>query len=120
MNQKKITIADDDPAILDAVAVMLEFAGYKVDCISDGNDLLAKDGPFTDLLLLDIWMSGTDGREICRQLKQNKTTANVPIVLISASKDIGRSALEAGADDFLPKPFDMEDLIKKIESHIHA
>ena len=99
-------------------SIMLEFAGYEVTCISDGNELLGKNEPFADLLLLDIWMSGTDGRDICRHLKQNKSTADLPIVLVSASRDIERSALEAGADDFLAKPFDMEDLIKKIELYI--
>ena len=118
MSQKKITISDDDLAILDAVSIMLEFEGYKVTCISDGNVLLTKEGPFANLLLLDIWMSGTDGREICKFLKNNKTTAQIPIILISASKDIEGSALNAGADDFLPKPFDMADLLRKIELHI--
>jgi CheY-like chemotaxis protein len=72
-----------------------------------------------DLLLLDIWMSGIDGRDICKELKQKENTKKIPIVLISASREIERSALEAGADDFLAKPFEIDDLLEKIEKHLH-
>ena len=116
--QKRIMIADDDPGILDAVGLMLEFEGYDVSSTLNGATLLNMDGEFPDLLLLDIWMSGHDGRDICRHLKQNQQTRNIPIVLISASQDIERSALEAGANDFLAKPFDMNDLLAKIAQHI--
>jgi CheY-like chemotaxis protein len=115
---KTIMVADDDPAILDAVGIMLEFEGYDVQSTTNGAELFAMTDGFPDLLLLDIWMSGSDGRDICKYLKQNPNTKNIPIVLVSASKDIERSAIEAGADDFLAKPFDMEDLIQKIERHL--
>jgi DNA-binding response OmpR family regulator len=115
---KKIMIADDDPGILDAVSIMLEYEGYEVKSTLNGADLLTMEGELPDLLLLDIWMSGTDGRDICRHLKQKTLTSTLPIVMISASRDIELSAMEAGADDFLAKPFDMDDLLKKIETHI--
>lgn len=117
--QRKIMVADDDPAILDAIGIMLEFEGYAVQSISNGTDLLTMTDQLPDLLLLDIWMSGSDGRDICKYLKRNPQTSNIPVVLISASKDIERSAIEAGADDFLAKPFDMDDLIKKIEQQLY-
>jgi DNA-binding response OmpR family regulator len=115
---KTIMIADDDPGILDAIEIMLEFEGYQVRSMQNGAALLTMENSFPDLLLLDIWMSGTDGRDICRHLKQRADTCKIPIVLISASKDIENSAIEAGADDFLAKPFEMDDLLKKIERHI--
>jgi DNA-binding response OmpR family regulator len=59
-------------------------------------------------------MSGFDGRDICRELKQRKNTRGIPIIMISASRDIERSAYEAGADDFLAKPFEIDDLLGKI------
>jgi CheY-like chemotaxis protein len=116
---KKIMIADDDPGILDAIGIMLEFEGYAVQSTPNGTTLLTMEDGFPDLLLLDIWMSGTDGRDICKHLKQKESTRNIPIVLISASKDIERSAMEAGADDFIAKPFDINDLLEKIEKHIN-
>jgi len=111
-------IADDDPGILDAVGIMLEFEGYEVQSTLNGSTLLNMESKFADLLLLDIWMSGADGRDICKQLKQKPATSKIPIVLISASKDIERSAMEAGADDFLEKPFDIEVLLAKIEGNL--
>jgi DNA-binding response OmpR family regulator len=114
---KKVMIADDDSGILDSLLIMLEFEGYSVSTTLNGATLLTMD-EVPDLLLLDIWMSGTDGRDICKQLKQNAKTSNMPIVMVSASKDITQSALEAGADDFIAKPFDMDELLQTIERNI--
>ncbi|RYE18710.1 MAG: response regulator, partial [Sphingobacteriaceae bacterium] len=68
----------------------------------------------TDLILLDIWMSGHDGRDICRELKRNSTTKNIPVLMISASRDVRQSALDSGADDFLEKPFEINTIIDKV------
>ncbi|MBI3883222.1 MAG: response regulator [Sphingobacteriales bacterium] len=116
-SKKTIMIADDDPGILDAVGLLLEFQGYEVIATLNCNKLLNDEQPLPDLLLLDIWMSGTDGRDTCKKLKEKTSTATLPIIMISASKDIGASAIAAGADDFLAKPFQMDDLLKKIEQY---
>ena len=108
-------IADDDPGILDAVEAMLEFGGYEVSSTPNGATVLELESNFPDLLLLDIWMSGTDGRDVCKQLKAQPKTKDMPIIMISASTELERSAKEAGADDFLEKPFDMDELLGKIE-----
>lgn len=108
-------IADDDPGIVDAVEMLLQFEGYNVTTTVDGATVLDMKEELPDLLLLDIWMSGEDGRDICRQLKAETLTKNIPVIMISASRDIAGSALEAGADDFLAKPFEMDVLIQKIE-----
>jgi CheY-like chemotaxis protein len=119
MNKAKtVMIADDDPGILDAVSIMLEFDGYEVRSTLNGAELLHLETDLPDVLLLDIWMSGVDGRDICRQLKQKPQTSGMPVILISASKDIERSARDAGADDFLAKPFEMDDLLKKVADYI--
>jgi len=107
-------IADDDSDILDMVGSMLEFAGYQVTHSPTVEMALSARNP-PDLFLLDIWIAGKDGREVCRQLKSNQQTSHIPIILFSASKGIERSAREAGADDFLTKPFQMTDLLQKIE-----
>lgn len=112
---KKIMIADDDPGIVDAVEMLLEFEGYIVTTTVDGSTVLDMKEEMPDLLLLDIWMSGEDGRDICRQLKATQATKNIPVIMVSASRDIKQSALDAGADDFLAKPFEMNDLLAKIE-----
>ncbi|MEP6750357.1 MAG: response regulator [Bacteroidota bacterium] len=115
---KRVLVADDDPAILDVMRMMLEFEGYEVITAQNGTAILNMEAELPDLLLLDIWMSGTDGRDICRQLKQSEKTNKIPIVLVSASKDIEKSAREAGANDFIAKPFEMNELLQKIEKNI--
>jgi DNA-binding response OmpR family regulator len=114
--QKKIMIADDDPGIVDAVEMILEFEGYEVTSTVDGTTVLDMSNELPDLLLLDIWMSGEDGRDICKKLKSMDITKNIPVIMISASRDIKQSAIDAGADDFLAKPFEMAELLKKIEN----
>jgi DNA-binding response OmpR family regulator len=109
-------IADDDPGIVDAVEMLLQFEGYDVTSTVDGATLLDMKEQLPDLLLLDIWMSGEDGRDICRKLKNGNVTKNIPVIMISASRDIQESALAAGADDFLAKPFEMNELLQKIAS----
>jgi CheY-like chemotaxis protein len=71
-----------------------------------------------DLLLLDIWMSGLDGREICKALKLQDHTKHIPIILVSANRDTEQIAHDAGADDFLNKPFDMDDLLRKVAERV--
>jgi DNA-binding response OmpR family regulator len=114
MENKKIFIADDDEAIVDATSMMLEMAGYEVRHTLSGSAVQTELLNRPDLLLLDIWMSGFDGRDICRRLKADPATGGIPVLMISASRDVRESALESGADDFLAKPFDMEDLLEKI------
>lgn len=112
---KKILVADDDPAILDSLQLLLELAHYHVITTMDGQVIpyMKKDKP--DLLLLDIRMGQVDGRDICRKLKTDESTKCIPIIMISASRDIEKSSHDAGADDFLAKPFDMDILLKKVE-----
>lgn len=107
-------IADDDPGIVDAVEMLLEFEGYEVTSTVDGTTVLDMKEELPDLLLLDIWMSGEDGRDICKKLKETELTRDIPVIMISASRDVRDSAIAAGADDFLAKPFEMDELLKKI------
>lgn len=111
---KRITVADDDSGILDAVGMMLEMEGYDVNTTLNGNTVLTQT-ELPDVYILDIWMSGSDGRELCKKLKSEEKTKNIPVILISASNDLKRSAETAGADDFLAKPFEIDALLQKIE-----
>ena len=112
---KKILIADDDPGILEAIEAMLNFIGYEVVTSTDGEALLDMKDNLPDLFLLDIWMPGTSGTEICRGLKRNPATRHIPVILISAGANVKKAATDAAADDYIAKPFDMYDLIGKIE-----
>jgi len=115
---RRIMIADDDPSILDALQQIFESEGYEVETSVDG-ETVAKIHEFCpDLLLLDIWMSGIDGRDICKKLKSQPKTQHIPIIMISANNDTKGIAKAVGADDFIAKPFDMQDLLAKVAQHI--
>ena len=117
MEKKKVLIADDNKYMLDALQEIIEIGGYLAE-VADvhGPFKLSKELP--DLILMDIKMSGKDGRVICRDLKSNLKTKNIPIILLSASHQLHDSALEAGADVFMAKPFSMNDLLEKINNLI--
>ncbi len=115
MPQKRIFIADDDADILEVTKLILEMAGYNVTTcrsIHQIEDKLQKES--YDFILLDIWMSGVDGRDVCKSIKSNSNIDSVPIVLFSANKEMKLSAFSAGANDFLEKPFDRSTLLSLI------
>ncbi|MBA2678082.1 MAG: response regulator [Ktedonobacteraceae bacterium] len=115
---KRILVADDDPAIGDVLHLMLEEAGYDVEIQRDGHAVQQMQEPFPDLLFLDIRLSGTDGRTICRYLKSQEATRALPIILLSASKDIRQIARDVGADDVLAKPFEMGDALALVAHYV--
>ncbi len=116
----KILIAEDDADILASMQMILEMEGFEVVTATDGKTLSNVHRVKPDLMLLDIWMSGVDGRTICRALKADKATKHVPVVMVSASKDIEKSAKDSGADGFLPKPFEMDELLRIVKKFVAA
>ena len=74
----------------------------------------------SDLLLLDVFLSGGDGRDVCAKLRAEPESATLPIIMISAHPNMRDAALAAGADDFISKPFVVPDLLKKIEGLLLA
>jgi DNA-binding response OmpR family regulator len=115
---KHILVADDDDGIVDALTIMLEMNDYQVST-GKGKDTVEKiRQKLPDLVLLDIWMAGQDGREICRDLKSHEETKHIPVIMISASRDVQKDAFASGADDFVAKPFEMEELLSKVDEHL--
>lgn len=114
---KKILVVDDDLAILDALTIMLEDEGYEVEVSHDGKTEARVEKFAPDLILLDIWMSGVDGRTICKALKAKKTTKHIPIILVSANKDAKKISQDVGANGYLSKPFEMKELFSIITEH---
>lgn len=117
-SKKKILVADDDLAILDVLKMFLEDVGYEVEVTGDGAKLHDFQHGQADLLLLDVWLSGWNGRDICTYLKSQEATKKLPIILFSANKGIESIARAAGADDFLAKPFDLDELLDKLDRHL--
>ncbi len=116
--KKNILVIDDNAGILFAVQQALEMRGYMVHTATmfSGVEAVEKDHP--DLILLDIFLTGEDGRDIARKLKNHKGTSHIPIIILSAYPNPDELATEAGADDYLAKPFDLNALFKKIADHI--
>lgn len=116
--QKKIFIVDDDEGIVDAISLMLEEYGYNVCATLRGeevNSVIKKCHP--DLIFLDVLLSGMDGRRICRELKSRSETKSIPIVMISAHPSAKNHALKVGADAFLAKPFEIDDLLHMAQKY---
>lgn len=116
--KRKILIADDDESIRDIFNIILVKAGYDIEVKEDANEIFKDNFTIPDLFLIDKLLSGVDGLEVCRYLKNNARTSDIPVIMVSASPDIGASAIKAGADDFIEKPFDLAHLLKVIERNI--
>lgn len=120
---EQILVVDDDPDILDALQFVLEDAGYTVKTCKDGehaeslaNGISKSANSYPKLIILDVLLSGKDGREICKKLKHNPKTKHIPIVMISAHPAVKQSVFDSGANKFIPKPFDILDLLNTVSS----
>ena len=119
---RRILAVDDDHDILEILQFILEDSGYQVDTLSDGRHLMQKINEIhPDLILLDIMLGNLDGRELCKALKNEVTTNNIPVIMISASHTVAKTLDQEGApNDFLAKPFDIDHLIKKVKAQFAA
>jgi DNA-binding response OmpR family regulator len=116
---KKILVVDDEPDILEFLEVILEEEGYAV-AVADKGEYLEKlhDDGLPDLILLDVLLSGQDGREIVKRLKGQERTKHIPVIMFSAHPSAERTTRKAGAEDFVAKPFDMDILLTKIAKYL--
>lgn len=114
-----VLLLDDDMDICIMVKAILSFAGYKAESISQPGQVeeVLKDY-HPRMLLMDMLLSGTDGRDICRTLKTNPATSDIKIMMMSAHPDAEKSCRDAGADDFISKPFDMDYFVEKVKSQL--
>src|SRR6266536_2783286 len=114
----RILIADDDQKVLDLLVELLEQEGYEVSSAKDGAEALTQALSFSaDVIISDVVMPVVDGLELCRRLKDDPRTANIPVLLISGirkSSHNGVQGLSAGADDYLDIPFRHEELLIKV------
>ncbi len=116
---KRILIVDDEPDILESLQVILEEEGYTV-VTSDKGEYLEQlhNGGLPHLILLDVLLSGKDGREIVKYLKSQQETKHIPVIMFSAHPSAEQTARQAGADDFLAKPFEIDVLVEKIAHYL--
>lgn len=114
-SKTKILVVDDDSGIGEMLKTLLEFYNFDVTVTEKPDEteqiILHKN---IDLVMLDMLISGVNGTDVCSDLRKSVHTPDVPILMMSALHDAGTKCRKAGADDFIAKPFEMEELIEKI------
>jgi DNA-binding response OmpR family regulator len=114
---KTILIIEDDPDILDMMAYILRDEGYEVlpflDCLPLQEILPLNPG----LILMDNRLTAGSGKDACKKLKLDATTAHIPIILVSANRDLEQLTFESHADGFMAKPFDIDELVAIAKRH---
>jgi two-component system response regulator MprA len=111
----RILVVDDEPAVREALDRVLRHEGFDVELADDGRQAVAAIGRTRpDAMLLDVMMPGLDGREVCRRTRA--AGDRTPILMLTARDELGDrvAGLEAGADDYLPKPFALEELLARL------
>jgi DNA-binding response OmpR family regulator len=111
----KILVVDDDPDISMMLKLMLEYKGYAVTLLERPEETTKMlEGDHFSMVIIDMLLSGISGTDICGAIRQTNKLAGFPILMISAHPNAREICLEAGADDFIAKPFDMHDILGKI------
>ena len=115
----RVLIVDDNNDILWVVEIILKRYGFEVMTTLKGEEVMSKTKQFApQLILLDVFLSGVDGIDVCNNLKSNPSTKDIPIIMISAHTSFKEIKKFCKADDFISKPFDANELVKKINYYI--
>jgi CheY-like chemotaxis protein len=116
---KKILIFDDDKTILEVITIIFEENGYQVEISETSHDILEKVSQFRpDVILMDNWIPKIGGVEATRLLKNSADFKDIPVIYVTANNDIVALAKEAMADDYVAKPFNLDDLEEKVAKYI--
>ncbi len=114
----KVMVVDDERAVRESLRRALELEGYEVELAEDGDDALARlaSASHPDALILDVLMPTMDGLEVCRRLRRDGNA--VPVLMLTARTEVESrvAGLDAGADDYLPKPFALEELLARLRA----
>jgi len=118
---KKVLVVDDDEDILMLVKMLLTINNFNVEAISKWEQIDDRVENFLpNIILLDVSLSGADGRDICKRLKSSEATKQIPIILFSAHADVANSYRDCNAQAFIAKPFDISHLIEVLDSDFKA
>ena len=116
--RKKILVVEDDPELVELISFNLRASGFAVGTAADGIDALKKARSILpDLILLDLMLPGLDGFAVCEILRRDAATARIPIVMVTAmSSQFARlTGMEAGATDYITKPFSPKHLVARVQ-----
>jgi CheY-like chemotaxis protein len=110
-----VLVIDDNEDVLYMLKAMLEMKGYRISAKDSPENIVPFiENEMPDLILMDMLLSGNDGREVCKIIKQHNAIAQIPLIIISAMPDAAESCINAGADYFLGKPFEMTELFDTV------
>jgi two-component system, OmpR family, response regulator VicR len=115
VSEKKILLLDDNKDLLLIVQIILKGQGYEVVlacCIEEALQKIRIHQP--SLIMMDVFIKEEDGRELCSQLKSNPATSNIRVILMSGIEEENENLSLIGADDFISKPFDYDDLLERV------
>lgn len=115
---KKILLAEDDADIRFILHLVLNEAGYEVEPVSSGQNIVEGKHGLPDLFILDKALPVIDGLAICKYLKIKEETRDIPIIMISAFHQLKKKARDLGVDEFVEKPFDVKQLVSLVDKHI--
>ncbi|ASE61554.1 response regulator [Chryseobacterium indologenes] len=119
MSKKRILIFDDDTAILEVVTIIFEENGYDVKISETSHDIIEKVAEYKpDVILMDNWIPKIGGVEATKLLKSNEEFRHIPVIYVTANNDIVALAAEAQADDYVSKPFNLDDLEEIVAKHM--
>lgn len=114
---RRVMIIDDDASILEAVQMLLVSEGYEVRTCTDGDCLLRRPEYDPDVVLLDLLLSGRDGRQVVQEIRKVQSLENTPVIIMSAHTLREEDTRVAGAQEFLPKPFDIDRLLEIVKKY---
>ena len=116
--QATVLVIEDDPFIAEMLREILELGGYQVECAPNGAAGLARmEAREVDLVLLDVMLPGADGLQVCRRIRDQESATRLPVVMLTVLNlpDDHQAAFTAGADDYLAKPFDIDELLARVQ-----
>jgi DNA-binding response OmpR family regulator len=117
---KKVLVLDNDEGVLDVMREALNYEGFDVKIIEETDNIFSViDGYDPDLVILDYILSGVNGGEICHLIKANPKTTDLPVMIMSAYPKVIKSLGGYGCDDFIAKPFDLDDITNRIKNLIN-
>jgi DNA-binding response OmpR family regulator len=119
-SSKQILVIEDNRDVLKAIVSILEYLGYRSKGRSrfKETDIEKINDKETGMIILDAVLADTDGRTLVRRIKNEPAIRRIPVMMMSAYPGLEKSSLEAGADDFLQKPFGLDVLTQKVEQHL--
>lgn len=116
-----ILVVEDDPQVARLISLVLQRNGHQADVVSDGETALDRARTAQPLMIFaDLTIKGMGGEALCSALKSHPDTRDIPYVVVSGDRDIADKARICGADDYMGKPFEFDDLIRLVNKYARA